>query len=187
MNVGIVGLGYVGLPLAVAFAEAGRRTGMPTWPKPMPCSSAFPLSLTDIREPYSPDLAHVALAIVPLFPFPDASVTLDRKPSSNATPPPDPRARRPPSGALQRQNPPAPATLAAKITAAVRITGRRDSHFAMRRQPPSDRLLVRSKPYGSSQMLRPSSTASPSRPRAARAPFRVLAPRRIGAARQREA
>ena len=44
-------------------------------------SALVPLNCNAL--PYLPDAAHVAFAIVPLLPFPDASVTVDPDPSSN--------------------------------------------------------------------------------------------------------
>ena len=53
MTIGIVGLGYVGLPLAVAFAEAGQRVDRRrhrAWPASTRCAPVSPTSRTSRRS-----------------------------------------------------------------------------------------------------------------------------------------
>jgi hypothetical protein len=83
-----------------------------------------------------PDADHVALVIVPLFPFPDASVTVVPDPSSNpyaATNPDD--AARASCTPCSTRSPPAPAAVAVNTAAAARMIERRDVRFAMPKSP----------------------------------------------------
>ncbi len=92
--------------------------------------------LNESAPPYLPDADRVAFEIVPLLPFPDASVTVVPDASSNAY-----AATSPDDAAVavwslgKARSAPAPTALTVKIAAAARTAKRRDIRFAMSKSP----------------------------------------------------